>query len=83
MKKTGLGNDFLGWLELPSNYDQEEFNRVLKAAQKIRKDSDVLVVIGIGGSYLGAKAGIEFLNLPFKKKSLRSFLQDIKCQEAI
>jgi len=69
-EKTGLGNDFLGWLELPSNYDQEEFKRVLKAAQKIRKDSDVLVVIGIGGSYLGAKAGIEFLNIPFQEKEL-------------
>ena len=55
--KTGLGNDFLGWLDLPKNYDKDEFERVLKAAYKIKNDSDVLVVIGIGGSYLGAKAG--------------------------
>ena len=54
--KSGLGNDFLGWVELPTNYDKEEFARIKKAAEKIRSDSDVLVVIGIGGSYLGARA---------------------------
>ncbi len=58
--RTGAGNDFLGWLDLPVNYDKEEFARIKKAAQKIRNDSDVLVVIGIGGSYLGARAAIEF-----------------------
>lgn len=63
--KTGAGNDFLGWVDLPVNYDKEEFCRIKKAAEKIRKDSDVLVVIGIGGSYLGAKAAIDFLNGPF------------------
>ncbi len=63
--KTGAGNDFLGWVDLPVNYDKEEFVRIKKAAEKIRKDSDVLVVIGIGGSYLGAKAAIDFLNGPF------------------
>ncbi len=63
--KTGAGNDFLGWVDLPVNYDKEEFARIKKAAEKIRKDSDVLVVIGIGGSYLGAKAAIDFLNGPF------------------
>lgn len=68
--KTGLGNDFLGWLDLPSNYDKDEFKRVLLAADKIKNDSDVLVVIGIGGSYLGAKAGLEFLKVPFKEKQL-------------
>ena len=57
-EKTGLGNDFLGWLDLPVNYDREEFDRILKAAQKIRSHSQVLVVIGIGGSYLGARAAI-------------------------
>ncbi|MBQ9944258.1 MAG: glucose-6-phosphate isomerase [Clostridia bacterium] len=56
----GAGNDFLGWLDLPVNYDKEEFGRIQKAAEKIQKDSDVLVVIGIGGSYLGARAAIEF-----------------------
>ena len=56
---TGPGNDFLGWLDLPVNYDKEEFERIKKAAAKIRSDSDVLVVIGIGGSYLGARAAIE------------------------
>ncbi len=63
--KTGAGNDFLGWVDLPIDYDKEEFARIKKAAEKIRKDSDVLVVIGIGGSYLGAKAAIDFLNGPF------------------
>ncbi len=59
--KSGDGNDFLGWLDLPFTYDKEEFARIKKAAEKIRSDSDVLVVIGIGGSYLGARAAIEFL----------------------
>ena len=58
-------NDFVGWLELPTNYDKEEFNRIKKAAEKIRKESDVLVVIGIGGSYLGARAVIEALTSSF------------------
>ena len=55
---TGAGNDFLGWVDLPVNYDKNEFARIKKAAEKIRSDSDVLVVIGIGGSYLGARAAI-------------------------
>ncbi len=58
----GLGNDFLGWLSLPFSYDKDEFARIKKAAQKIRSDSDILIVIGIGGSYLGARAAIEFLH---------------------
>lgn len=62
--KTGAGNNFLGWLNLPVNYNKEEFERVVKAAEKIKKDSKVLVVIGIGGSYLGARAVIEALNSP-------------------
>ncbi len=61
----GAGNDFLGWVSLPENYDREEFTRIKKAAEKIRKDSEVLVVIGIGGSYLGAKSAIEFLSHTF------------------
>jgi glucose-6-phosphate isomerase len=69
-EKTGLGNEYLGWLDLPKNYDKEEYKRVLDAAKKIRKQSQVLVVIGIGGSYLGAKAGLEFLNVPFQKSKL-------------
>ena len=59
-EKTGAGNDFLGWVDLPENYDKEEFARIKLAAQKIRSDSEALVVIGIGGSYLGARAAIEF-----------------------
>ena len=66
--KSGAGNDFLGWLDLPFSYDKEEFARIKKAAEKIRKDSEVLVVIGIGGSYLGAKAIIEALSPYFKKE---------------
>ncbi|WAA10026.1 glucose-6-phosphate isomerase [Fervidibacillus albus] len=62
---SGAGNDFLGWIDLPVNYDQEEFSRILKSAEKIKNDSDVLVVIGIGGSYLGARAAIEMLNHSF------------------
>ena len=65
LSKQGAGSDFLGWLDLPVNYDKEEFERIKKAADKIKNDSDVLIVIGIGGSYLGAKAAIEFLRHPF------------------
>lgn len=64
-KGTGEGSDFLGWVKLPSDYDKEEFARIKKAADKIKSDSDVLVVIGIGGSYLGARAAIEALNHSF------------------
>ncbi|MDL2292915.1 glucose-6-phosphate isomerase [Acholeplasma sp. OttesenSCG-928-E16] len=68
--KTGQGNDFLGWLELPLKYDLGEFNRIIDCAKKIKNDSDVLVVIGIGGSYLGTKAGLEFLKKPFNNTNL-------------
>ena len=63
--KTGAGNDFLGWMDLPVDYDKDEFARIKKAAEKIRSDSDVLIVIGIGGSYLGARAAIEMLTNSF------------------
>ena len=62
--KAGPGNDFLGWVTLPTDYDKEEFSRIQAAAEKIRKDTDVFIVIGIGGSYLGARAVIEFLKSP-------------------
>lgn len=62
---TGAGSDFLGWIDLPKEYDKEEFARIKKAAEKIKSDSDVLIVIGIGGSYLGAKAALDFLNHSF------------------
>ena len=58
---TGQGCDFLGWLDLPVNYDKEEFARIKAAAARIKEDTDVFIVIGIGGSYLGARAAIEFL----------------------
>ena len=61
LAKSGAGNDFLGWLDLPVDYDKEEFARIQAAAKKIQSDSEVLVVIGIGGSYLGARAAIEFV----------------------
>ena len=61
MNKTGEGNDYLGWVDLPTNYDKEEFDRIKKAAEYIKNNADVLVVIGIGGSYLGARAVIEAL----------------------
>ena len=59
LSKTGAGNDFLGWIDLPVNYDKDEFARIKEAAKKIQSDSEVLLVIGIGGSYLGARAAIE------------------------
>src|SRR5690606_15840136 len=62
---TGAGSDYLGWIDLPVNYDKEEFARIQSAAKKIRSDSDILVVIGIGGSYLGARAAIEMLSHTF------------------
>ena len=65
VSKTGAGNDFLGWIDLPVDYDKEEFARIKEAAKKIQGDSEVLVVIGIGGSYLGARAAIEFLRHSF------------------
>ena len=66
VSKTGAGNDFLGWIDWAVNYDKEEYARIKKAAEKIRKDSEVLVVIGIGGSYLGAKAVLEAMKPYFK-----------------
>ena len=65
LEKTGAGNDFLGWIDLPVDYDKAEFARIKKAAEKIQNDSDVLLVVGIGGSYLGARAAIEFLSHSF------------------
>ncbi|RCX17488.1 glucose-6-phosphate isomerase [Anaerobacterium chartisolvens] len=73
--KTGAGSDFLGWVNLPVDYDKEEFARIKASAEKIKSDSDVLVVVGIGGSYLGARAAIEMLshsfynNLPKDKRN--------------
>ena len=65
MERSGAGNDFLGWIDLPVDYDKEEFARIKAAAEKIQSDSEVLIVIGIGGSYLGARAAIEFLRHSF------------------
>lgn len=65
LSKSGAGNDFLGWIDLPIDYDKEEFSRIKAAAKKIQNDSEVLLVIGIGGSYLGARAAIEFLRHSF------------------
>ena len=62
---TGLGNDFLGWLTLPDDYDKNEFARIKTAAEKIKKNTDIFIVIGIGGSYLGSRAAIELLKSPF------------------
>ena len=65
VNKSGAGNDFLGWIDLPVDYDKDEFARIKAAAKKIQSDSEVLVVIGIGGSYLGARAAIDFLRHGF------------------
>lgn len=75
--KKGPGNEFLGWLDLPRDYDKQEFARIQAAAAKIRTDTQVFVVIGIGGSYLGARAAIEFLKSPYynsMKKIRRIFI---------
>ena len=64
-EKTGRGNDFLGWVDLPVNYDKEEFDRIKKAAARIQANSEVLIVIGIGGSYLGARTALDFIKTPF------------------
>lgn len=69
-EKTGKGNDFLGWVDWPIHYDQEEFERIKVAAKRIRQQSEVLLVCGIGGSYLGAKAAIDMINGPYSKDSL-------------
>ncbi len=74
--RSGAGSDFLGWVDLPENYDKDEFARIKKAAQKIRENCDILVVIGIGGSYLGARAVIEFLKSPLYNQ-LNGSLPDI------
>lgn len=63
--KSGLGNDFLGWVDLPVDYDKEEFARIKAAAERIKEKADILIVIGIGGSYLGARAAIELLRSPY------------------
>jgi glucose-6-phosphate isomerase len=70
-KKNGPGNDFLGWLELPQSYDKSEFNRIKEAAKRIRNNSEILVVIGIGGSYLGARAAIEMLSHSFSSMTAK------------
>lgn len=70
LNKTGKGNDYLGWVDWPFNYDKEEFDRIKKAAKKIREQADVLLVCGIGGSYLGARAAIEFINGPYYQDDL-------------
>ena len=68
MTKSGAGNDFTGFVELPEEYDREEFSRIISAAEKIRKQSEVLIVIGIGGSYLGARAVIELCTSPLRNR---------------
>ncbi|WP_434735185.1 glucose-6-phosphate isomerase [Clostridium sp.] len=78
-EKNGSGSDFLGWIDLPVNYDREEFDRIKKAAEKIRSDSDVLIVIGIGGSYLGSRAAIEMLTHTF----YNSISKDIRKSPAV
>lgn len=86
VSRTGAGNDFLGWIDLPVDYDKEEFARIKKAAEKIKNDSEVLIVIGIGGSYLGAKAAIEFLRHSFYNvvdKSVRKTPEIYFCGNSI
>mgnify|MGYP003355540404 CR=1 FL=1 len=86
LSKEGAGNDYLGWIDLPVDYDKDEFARIKKAAAKIQSDSDVLLVIGIGGSYLGARAAIEFLSHSFYNvldKSVRKTPEIYFCGNSI
>lgn len=86
VSRKGAGNDFLGWIDLPVDYDKEEFARIKKAAEKIQSDSEVLLVIGIGGSYLGARAAIEFLRHSFYNmvdKSVRKTPEIYFCGNSI
>ncbi len=86
VKRSGAGNDFLGWIDLPVDYDKEEFARIKKAAAKIQSDSEVLLVVGIGGSYLGARAAIEFLRHSFYNvvdKSVRKTPEIYFCGNSI
>ena len=86
VSKTGAGNDFLGWIDLPVDYDKEEFARIKAAAKEIQSESDVLLVIGIGGSYLGARAAIEFLSHSFYNvldKSVRKTPEIYFCGNSI
>ncbi len=86
VSRQGAGNDFLGWIDLPIDYDKEEFARIKKAAVKIQRDSEVLLVIGIGGSYLGARAAIEFLGHSFANvldKSIRKAPEIYFCGNSI
>ena len=86
LSRKGAGNDFLGWIDLPVDYDKEEFVRIQKAAEKIKNDSEVLLVIGIGGSYLGARAAIEFLSHSFYNvldKSVRKTPEIYFCGNSI
>lgn len=86
LSRNGAGNDFLGWIDLPVDYDKEEFARIKEAAKKIQSDSEVLIVIGIGGSYLGARAAIEFLSHSFYNivdKSVRKAPEIYFCGNSI
>ena len=76
---SGAGSDFLGWVNLPVDYNKEEFDRIKKAAKKIQSDSEVLVGIGIGGSYLGAQASIEFLNSAFYGREKEKYPTVVFC----
>lgn len=80
---TGAGSDFRGWIDLPINYDKDEFDRIKKAAKKIQNDSEVLVGIGIGGSYLGAQASIEFLNGSFYGREKEKYPTVVFCGNSL
>lgn len=80
---TGAGSDFLGWVDLPVNYDKDEFSRIKKAAKKIQNDSEVLICIGIGGSYLGAQAAVEFLNGAFYGKDKEKYPTIVFCGNSL
>ena len=75
--RTGAGNDFLGWIDLPANYDKEEFARIKKAAEKVQKNSEVLIVIGIGGSYLGTRTALDFIKSPYYNEDKSKKTPDI------
>ena len=80
-QKNGLGNDFLGWLTLPEDYDKSEFSKIKECADKIKNDSDILLVIGIGGSYLGSRAVIEAIQSPLYNNFRREVARRSNCFE--
>ena len=86
INRSGAGSDFLGWYSLPDDYDRDEFIRIKAAAKRIRANTDIFIVIGIGGSYLGACAAIEFQRLklqPYREKYTEDIFAETACSSSM